>query len=84
MPHHTNEFLSPKELKVKMTEYNIKAVTIHPFSNGWDWTAESSQELLNYLNDNKVFTIVTVPELGGWKELNEFLDRYKSIPLLVT
>ena len=84
LPHHTNEFLSPKELKVKMTEYKIKAVTIHPFSNGWDWTAESSQELLNYLNDNKVFTIVTVPELGGWKELNEFLDRYKSIPLLVT
>jgi predicted TIM-barrel fold metal-dependent hydrolase len=67
-----------------MMEYKVKAVTIHPFSNGWDWTAESSQELLNYLNDNKVFTIVTVPELGGWKELNEFLDRYKSIPLLVT
>ena len=84
LPHHTNEFLSPKELKVKMIEYKIKAVTIHPFSNGWDWTAESSQELLNYLNDNKVFTIITVPELGGWKELNEFLGRYKSIPLLVT
>lgn len=84
LPHHTNECLAPKELRVKMDEYKIRAVTINPFSNGWDWSAESSQELLKYLNDNKIFTITTVAELGGWKELNEFLDRYKSIPLLVS
>lgn len=84
LPHHTNECLPPKELKIKMDEHNIRAVTINPFSNGWDWTAESSQELLKYLNDNKIFTITTAAELGGWKALNEFLDRYKSIPLLVS
>lgn len=84
LPHHTNECLPPKELKVKMDEHKIRAVTINPFSNGWDWTAESSQELLKYLNDNKIFTTTTVAELGGWKELNEFLDRYKSIPLLIS
>ena len=84
LPHHTNECLPPKELKVKMDEHKIRAVTINPFSNGWDWAAESSQELLKYLNDNKIFTITTTAELGGWKELNEFLDRYKSIPLLVS
>ena len=84
LPHHTNEFLAPKDLKLKMAEYKIRAISINPFSNGWDWTAESSQELLKFINDNKIFTITTVPEIGGWKELNAFLARYKSIPLLVT
>lgn len=84
LPHHTNECLPPAQLKQKMTEYNVRAVTIHPASNGWDWSAQSSQELMKYLNDNKIFTITTVSEIGGWKELNEFLGRYKSIPLLVS
>lgn len=84
LPHHTNECLPPAQLKQKMTEHNVRAVTIHPSSNGWDWSAQSSQELMKYLNDNKIFTITTVSEIGGWKELNEFLGRYKSIPLLVS
>jgi len=84
LPHHTNECLPPAQLKLKMTEHNVRAVTIHPTSNGWDWSAQSSQELMKYLNDNKIFTITTVSEIGGWKELNEFLGRYKSIPLLVS
>lgn len=84
LPHHTNECLPPAQLKQKMTEHNVRAVTIHPASNGWDWSAQSSQELMKYLNDNKIFTITTVSEIGGWKELNEFLGRYKSIPLLVS
>lgn len=84
LPHHTNECLPPAQLKLKMTEHNVRAVTIHPNSNGWDWSAQSSQELMKYLNDNKIFTITTVSEIGGWKELNEFLGRYKSIPLLVS
>jgi predicted TIM-barrel fold metal-dependent hydrolase len=84
LPHHTNECLPPAQLKQKMTEHNVRAVTIHPNSNGWDWSAQSSQELMKYLNDNKIFTITTVSEIGGWKELNEFLGRYKSIPLLVS
>src|SRR5690606_28037498 len=61
LPHHTNEFIPPGELKKKMAEHKVRAITINPFSNGWDWTAESSQELLKLLNDNKIFTITTVP-----------------------
>jgi predicted TIM-barrel fold metal-dependent hydrolase len=83
LPHHTNECLPPAQLKVEMAEHNVRAVTIHPASNGWDWNAESSQELMKYLNDNKIFTITSVTEIGGWKYLNEFLKHYKSIPLLV-
>jgi predicted TIM-barrel fold metal-dependent hydrolase len=84
LPHHTNECLPPAQLMLKMAEHNVRAVTIHPASNGWDWSAQSSQELMKYLNDNKVFTITNVSEIGGWKEMNTFLTRYKSIPLLVS
>ncbi|MBM3402711.1 MAG: hypothetical protein FJY21_10465 [Bacteroidetes bacterium] len=84
LPHHTNECLPPAQLKQKMKEHDVRAVTIHPDSNGWDWSAASSQELMKYLNDHQVFTITTVSEIGGWKELNQFLSRYQSIPLLVS
>ena len=84
LPHHTNECLPPKELKIKMDQNQVRAVTIHPLSNGWDWSAESSQELMKHLNDHKIFTITTVSEIGGWKELNSFLKQYRSIPLLVS
>src|SRR5690606_10129429 len=55
-----------------------------PLSNGWDWTAETSAELLEWLDSQQLLTITTAAELGGWQALNRFLQRYKSIPLLIT
>src|SRR5690606_23162602 len=68
---------------VIMRQHQVRAVTIHPLSNGWDWTAETSRPLLEWLNENKLLTITSAPELGGWSALNQFLNRYKSIPVLL-
>src|SRR5690606_6563752 len=68
---------------VIMRQHQVRAVTIHPLSNGWDWTAETSRPLLEWLNENKLLTITSAPELGGWSALNQFLNTYQSIPVLL-
>lgn len=84
MPHQTGEFPEPAELGRKMKERNVRAVMIRPLANGWDWKAQSSATLLGWLEKNKVFTVVTAPELGGWPGVDEFLTRYPGIPVLLT
>ncbi len=84
LPHHTGEFPDPETLGASMREHGVKAVTINPLSNGWDWTAETSNELLDWLESQRILTITTAAELGGWAALNQFLNRYTSIPLLIT
>ncbi|MEX2573188.1 MAG: amidohydrolase family protein [Balneolaceae bacterium] len=83
MPHHTDEFPTPEELGRRMREHDVRAVTIHPQSNGWDWRADHSGELLEWLNRNEILTILTSDEVGGWTGLDEFLEQYTSIPVLV-
>lgn len=83
LPHGTGEFPAPNDLKTKMDEHNVRALTINPLTNAWDWSAESSTELLHWLNKYKVLTITSAAELGGWPRVDQFLDRYKSIPVLL-
>jgi len=83
LPHQTGEFPEPKELGVKMKEYNIRAIGIHPASNGWDWKADHCHELLKQLSETKTLTIITASELGGWSSVDEFLKRYPSLPVLL-
>jgi predicted TIM-barrel fold metal-dependent hydrolase len=84
MPNQTGEFPAIAELGRQMKEHDVRAVTIHPLANGWDWKAESSEELLNWLGENKILTILTAPELGGWPDVDEFLTRFPKIPVLLT
>ena len=84
MPHQTGEFPAPGELGRKMKEHNVRAISIHPLANGWDWKAQSSELLLKWIQENKLLTIVTAPELGGWPGVNEFLAKYPAIPVLLT
>lgn len=84
MPHQTGEFPAPPELGMLMKEHNVRAISIYPLANGWNWKAGSSRLLLNWIGEHKVLTIVTAPELGGWRQVDEFLTRYPEIPVLLT
>lgn len=83
MPHHTGEFPTPQELGRLMNDHDVRAITLHPNTNSWDWRADHSQELLNWLNERQILSYLTVPELGGWSSLDEFLSRYSSLPVLL-
>lgn len=83
MPHHTGEFPEPKELGRLMKEHDVRAITLHPNTNNWDWRADHSQELLDWLSENHILSIVTAPALGGWPSLDDFLGRYPTLPVLL-
>ncbi|WP_019943058.1 amidohydrolase family protein [Dyadobacter beijingensis] len=84
MPHQTGEFPDPTGLGRLMAENNVRAVTIHPKTNAWDWKARHCTPLFAHLSKNKILTITTAPELGAWEDLEEFLIRYPTLPLLLT
>ena len=84
LPHHTGECLPPKALGESMREHDVRAVTITPLSYGWDWRTSASNELLQWLSDNQILVITTAAELGGWTAVNDFLSKYKTLPLLLT
>lgn len=84
MPHHTGEFPSPDILDERMREHDVRAVTINPQSNGWDWRAEHSRDILEWLADKKILTILTSNEVGGWSGMDQFLSQYSTLPVLVT
>ncbi len=81
MPHQTGEFPKPEILGKQLIEKNVKAVTLHPKSNAWDWQADHSQALLQYLQDSQILTILDKAEFSDYRELDQFLLRY---PLMKT
>ena len=83
MPSSTDEFYSPAELGKQMKAHNVRAVTLFPLTNAWDWAADSSKELLNWLSINKVLTVISPAEMGGWSQLNQFLIKYPQLPILL-
>lgn len=83
MPDTTGEFLSVTELGEKMREHDVRAVSLHPLSNGWDWKNDSNRELLEWLNRNRILTVIPAGELGGWDDVDQFLTRYASVPVLL-
>lgn len=83
MPHHTGEFPEPEELGRLMSEHDVRAITLNPNTNNWDWRASHSQDLLNWLGENRILSTITTPALGGWSEVDEFLGRYPSLPVLL-
>lgn len=84
IPNTTDEFMTPEQLGIKMKEHNVRAVSILPNTNAWDWKASFNQPLLAWLQAKKIFTVTTLTEIGSWHELDEFLSRYPQLPLLLT
>jgi predicted TIM-barrel fold metal-dependent hydrolase len=83
MPDNTGEFSSLDELKNQLKEHSVRAIMIHPLSNGWDWQAQHNQALFEFLSEQKLLTITTAQELGGWHHTEQFLASYPQIPLLL-
>lgn len=83
LPHQTGEFPPPAKLEMLLKENDVRAVMLHPLSNGWDWKAEHSQPLLNKLAAMKILAISSAAELGGWHDLETFLQQFPQLPVLL-
>ncbi|MCG3148668.1 MAG: hypothetical protein PCFJNLEI_02113 [Verrucomicrobiae bacterium] len=85
MPAGTGEFPAPRELEKLLRQHNVRAVTICPVSNGWDWFGSAAQPLLRWLAQKKVLTILHHGEVqGDWPGLDQFLAGNRRLPVLLT
>ncbi len=84
MPHQSGEFPDPQELASLMERYHVRAVTLHPRTNGWDLEVQESRPLLNALEARRVLTLLKRPELGEWREIDSFLALFPRLPVLLT
>lgn len=83
-PHQTGEFPEPSTVGALMREHDVRAVTLYPKANAWDWEADHSDLLLSWLNGKRVLTIVDSPEFDDYRAVDRLLSRYPELPLLLT
>ncbi|MGK6352063.1 amidohydrolase family protein [Parapedobacter sp. DT-150] len=84
LPADTEEFPAPEALGALMKQHDVRAVTLHPSTNNWDWEAAGATDLLSWLTENRVLTVVRVEEFGGLGGIKALLNRYRSLPVLLT
>ncbi len=84
LPAHTGEFPESRELRRLMEEHGVAAATLHPATNGWDWEADYSRDLLEMLETAKTPVLVRRSEFGSFRELDRFLGNHPAIPVILT
>lgn len=84
LPHQTGEFPSPRELGRRMRDHNVRAVTLSPRSNAWDWASDQARPILEWLAENRVLTLVDRSEFEHYRDFNAFLTTNPRLPVLLT
>ncbi len=84
MPHQTGEFPDPDEFERLRKRHGVRAVSVHPTTNGWNPFSGHSRVLLQSLEKERCLTIVNRREFGPSWELDSFLGSFPELPVLLT
>lgn len=84
MPHATGEFAAPDQLDRQMQDHNVRAVTLCPRGNAWEWEADYARELLEWLSGRKMLTLIDRGEFLHFREFDLFLAANPHLPVLLT
>lgn len=83
-PPETGEFPDLDTLGDLLRQHQVRAVSIHPRSNAWDWRADYCQDFFNWLSDQQVLLIITdYSELGDWSDVDLFLSQYSKLAVFL-
>jgi predicted TIM-barrel fold metal-dependent hydrolase len=83
LPHHTDEFPKPDDLGDLMRKHRVKAITLYPKTNAWDWEADHSAELIGWLAEHRVPTMIERAEIGDYRALDRLLTKFPRLQLLL-
>lgn len=83
MPHWTGEFPEPRKLAKLMRESGIRAVRLHPRTNGWTLLSESSRPLLKELQRSRTLSIIDMRMESNEMEIEQLAGRYPRLPILL-
>ncbi|MDA0836677.1 MAG: amidohydrolase family protein [Planctomycetota bacterium] len=82
IPHWTNEFPEPSELIRQMKGHDVRAVQIHPKTNGYPVTSDYTAPLLNELEKHQILTIVEYSQIDA-SDLESVLKQFPKLPVLL-
>lgn len=82
-PHWTDEFPAPEELTRLMKEYDVRAVTLNPRTNGWQLASETSEPLLRELERTRTVSIIDLRTEADECDLERLLSKYPELPVLL-
>lgn len=83
MPHWTGEFAEPAALIEMLRAQDVRAVQVHPQTNGWAVRSQAGEPLLSALAGAGVLTIAGFNSEIDVEDLEFLLKRYPELPLLV-
>ncbi|WP_257668335.1 amidohydrolase family protein [Parapedobacter tibetensis] len=84
MPAITDEFPVTQELEILMKRHDVRAVTVHPAGNNWDWKTDEAVELFRWLESRRILTIIRAEQFGGLGGVKQLLNTYPNLTVLLT
>ncbi len=84
LPHLTGEFPAPERLITLLHENDVRAVAIHPKSNGWDFLSELHRPLFRQLIAEGCPLFLSRTEFPDYSHLERFLRTYPELPVILT
>lgn len=84
LPSDGKEFPSAARLIEEMRTADVRAVTFHPKTNCWDWSAACADSLFLELSANAIPVLLSRAEMSDCREIRNFLQRYPALPVILT
>ncbi len=84
MPHHTGEFPAPEELPALLHAHDVRAVTVNPITNSWEFLSRHHRPLFDLLEREQLLTLIRQDQTGSYRNLEELCERHPRLPLLLT
>lgn len=81
-PHWSCDFPEPSELTRLMQQHDVRAVTIHPSTNGWQLASRCNKPLLDELERARTPVIVEFSEVDV-RDFEAVLDRHPKLPFIL-
>jgi predicted TIM-barrel fold metal-dependent hydrolase len=82
-PHWTGECPAPRDLLKQMADHDVRAVVVHPTTNGWHPLSQTSMPLWEAMQDQQVLVVVDGRTELKSDKLEELLLRFKQLPVLL-
>ncbi len=83
IPHASREFPAPATLFAAMEEHGVRAVSLHPLTNGWDLFDRSSEALLGGLQERQAPVYLPRSQFHEFNWITRLMEKYRRLILIV-
>lgn len=83
LPHQTEEFSPPEDLRRDMIDAGVRAVSVCPRTNAWNLLGSHVRPLFEMLTAERIPCFLHRSELDSWRQLEEFLKLHPDLSVVL-